>query len=436
VVVVVILKALVMAEILSKDALNLITDGSVYGAFSLVLSFTLVFRCQQGYQRYTDAAKAMHTMSSEWIDACGSLLSFIQVSKKPHSDKQQFEGVLVRLFCLMHAVAMEELCNKGENFKLLDIEAFVSEDLSILQDILHNQTEAQRRKLQIQYIFAWIKLMIIQGMDSGLLSVPPPILTRVYQEIGAGMAEFHEAQLISMWPFPFPYAQLSLFLSVLHLFLTPLIMASYSTDIWSSALLTYVSIVCVMSLNIIGVELENPFGEDKNDLPAVETHEEFRSSILALTNPDLWHVPRTKALMESKSLKDKSGRRISLSQHLLGKALEDDFPATPVPASPQNKDGSPGYVAPVGIAPAQLEILERHLNKQSAMLETYLARQQALIEMQSRPSETREVKASAPPAPANVSGPFSGPFSGPLGPPAFSPDSCCSISSVRPRPLI
>ena len=45
------------------------------------------------------------------------------------------------------------------------------------------------------------------------MDVPPPILTRAYQEIGAGMAQFHNAQMISMWPFPFPYAQLSLFLS-------------------------------------------------------------------------------------------------------------------------------------------------------------------------------------------------------------------------------
>ncbi|CAE7530653.1 unnamed protein product [Symbiodinium sp. CCMP2592] len=65
VIAVVILKALVQAEQISLDDLDLITDGSVYGAFSLVLSFTLVFRCQQAYQRYIESAKAMHTMSAE-----------------------------------------------------------------------------------------------------------------------------------------------------------------------------------------------------------------------------------------------------------------------------------------------------------------------------------------------------------------------------------
>ncbi|CAE7202728.1 unnamed protein product, partial [Symbiodinium sp. CCMP2456] len=64
VIAVVILKALVQADQISLDDLDLITDGSVYGAFSLVLSFTLVFRCQQAYQRYIESAKAMHTMSA------------------------------------------------------------------------------------------------------------------------------------------------------------------------------------------------------------------------------------------------------------------------------------------------------------------------------------------------------------------------------------
>ena len=42
------------------------------------------------------------------------------------------------------------------------------------------------------------------------------------------------------------------------------------------------------------MELENPFGEDTNDLPSLETHEEFRASIMALADPHAWMVPRIK----------------------------------------------------------------------------------------------------------------------------------------------
>ena len=36
---------------------------------------------------------------------------------------------------------------------------------------------------------------------------------------------------------------------VLHLFISPIIMVKYTSSVWASALLTYISIVCVMSLN-------------------------------------------------------------------------------------------------------------------------------------------------------------------------------------------
>ena len=44
--------------------LDLVSDGSVYGSFAFVLGFTLVFRCQQAYQRYFASAKSLHMMSS------------------------------------------------------------------------------------------------------------------------------------------------------------------------------------------------------------------------------------------------------------------------------------------------------------------------------------------------------------------------------------
>jgi len=453
VIAVMILKALVQAEQISLDDLDLITDGSVYGAFSLVLSFTLVFRCQQAYQRYIESAKAMHTMSAEWIDACGSLLSFSKASHKSDREKAQFEGVMVRLFCLMHACAMEDLCNKGDHFKLLDIEAFLPEDLKLLEQPDGANTLENPISMQIQYVFIWIKYLIVQGIQSGLLDVPPPILTRAYQEIGAGMAQFHNAQMISMWPFPFPYAQLSLFLSVLHLFLSPIIMLKYTSSVWASALLTYISIVCVMSLNIIGVELENPFGEDTNDLPAAETHEQFRHHILLLADPGAWQVPRTKESVSYgiEHLRNASGRRVSLKQHLHSTAnLESPHgqhgpekatdtagdangPANgpnqnPQSAKAQGFHGGHGHGQDPGAQgqghhggehfadPKQVEILERWLSRQSSMLEIFLTKQQALMEQMLR-FRNVEVKASN-------------------GPSVFTPEGCCSISAMRPRPLV
>ena len=336
------LKSLTLSGHIDLNDLDLVSDGSVYGSFAFVLGFTLVFRCQQAYQRYFASAKSLHMMSSEWLDACGSLLSFVKVSKKSHRERRQFEAVLVRLFCLLHALAMEELCSLAEeNFHLLDIEAFAKQDLMIL----HSNIPGPQK---VQVVVVWIKYFIVQGIDSGMLSIPPPILTRVYQEIGAGMAEFHDAQLISMWPFPFPYAQLSLFLTVLHMAISPLIMVQYTKSVWSACLLTCVSVVSVISLNIISLELENPFGEDNNDLPANEVHDHFRDSLLVLADPDNWQVPRLlpTASLDFGHLKvRRDSHRNTLSDHM-------------------NRDGGPAFeVNVIGAEDTHTQIPETALDK-------------------------------------------------------------------------
>ncbi|CAJ1402463.1 unnamed protein product [Effrenium voratum] len=368
--------------------LDLISDGSVYSAFTFVLSFTLVFRCQQAYQRYFASAKAMHMMSSEWIDACGSLMSFVKMARKSEGEKMQCEAVLVRLFCLLHALAMEELCNLAEeNFGLLDIEAFPKLDLAVL----HDSRMPTSHKTHV--VLIWIKFFIVQCEYTGLLPVPAPILTRVYQEIGAGMAEFHDAQCISMWPFPFPYAQLSMFLKVLHMLITPFVMVQYCDKIWSAGGFTFVSLVCMSALNIIGVELENPFGDDPNDLPANETHNDFRESLLTLTDPAVWRVPGLLPTAKLDFRQLQAANSTSLSRYLNGldvlkeanakeaKELEEIGEIDKMRDKTQETRGpGPGGPGGPGSGPEDPWVLEEWLRRQTALLENFLAKQNDMLE--------------------------------------------------------
>lgn len=246
------------------------------------------------------------------------------------------------------------------------------------------------------------------NLGQGMLSIPPPILTRVYQEIGAGMAEFHDAQLISMWPFPFPYAQLSLFLTVLHMAISPLIMVQYTKSVWSACLLTCVSVVSVISLNIISLELENPFGEDNNDLPANEVHDHFRDSLLVLADPDNWQVPRLlpTASLDFGHLKvRRDSHRNTLSDHMNrdgGPAFEvnvigaedthTQIPETALDKKDmREKETKPdshsqipmqnlGSIGPLGFQ--NFQVLERSLEHQASLLEAFLAKQNDILEQQ------------------------------------------------------
>ena len=224
------------------------------------------------------------------------------------------------------------------------------------------------------------------------------------------MAEFHDAQLISMWPFPFPYAQLSLFLTVLHMAVSPLIMVQYTKSVWSACLLTCISVVSVISLNIISLELENPFGEDNNDLPANEVHDHFRDSLRVLADPDNWQVPRLlpSATLDFGHLKvRRDSQRNTIADFLKTDVSEVQDVAlevnvVDVHASEVEKRETKERAESVQLrVPEQslhfqhVQVLERGLEQQAALLEAFLARQNDILEQQAHVMKCLEATTKA-----------------------------------------
>jgi len=260
-------------------------NGTIYSGFTYVLGFILVFRTSQSYTRYWIAATAVHTMRAEWFDACGSLIAFKTISKKSEEDTQRFIHRIIRLFGLLHAMALEEIASLGAvKFPLLDIEGLEKRDLKVLA------TEpAQGRKVEI--VSQWIKCLIVQSVDNNLLNVPPPILTRVFQELGTGLVHYHEALQVVIWPFPFPYAQMSAVLIMVYMLVTPVVVALWANQAWYCAVTTLISVVCMKGIDLIAVELENPFGSDANDLPTFSMHQAMNRDLALLVNPETQQPP-------------------------------------------------------------------------------------------------------------------------------------------------
>merc|ERR1719375_620630 len=83
------------------------------------------------------------------------------------------------------------------NMELIDAGALSNESLRVIRD----------SDAKAELIFQWIQQVVVENIKTGILSIPPPILSRSFQEIANGMVHFHEAMKISNVPFPFPYAQ-------------------------------------------------------------------------------------------------------------------------------------------------------------------------------------------------------------------------------------
>merc|ERR1711879_809058 len=106
-----------------------------------------------------------------------------------------------------------------------------------------------------------------------------------------GLIHYHEALQVVIWPFPFPYAQMSYVLITVHACMTPLVICQWTASLWSCAALTLMSVMCMKGLDLISTELENPFGEDANDLPTYQMHYEMNRDLVLLLNPRTWVVP-------------------------------------------------------------------------------------------------------------------------------------------------
>merc|ERR1719217_1326258 len=93
----------------------------------------------------------------------------------------------------------------------------------------------------------------------GVLNAPPPILSRVFQELSNGIVGLNNARKIVDFPFPFPFAQMITCMLLLHWLFTPLLTALlFKHWLWCS-MLCFVTVLVFWSLNYVATEIEVPF---------------------------------------------------------------------------------------------------------------------------------------------------------------------------------
>jgi len=194
---------------------------------------------------------------------------------------------------MLHAAALGEIedsCSEAPDewtsveafkFELIDVEGIDEESLKAVKD----------SHAKVELIFQWIQQLIVENISTGVLSIPPPILSRSFQEIANGMVAFHDAMKISYIPFPFPYAQTCDFLLLLHWIVGPFVVSQWVTDPFWGFVFSFTQIFILWALNFIAVELENPFGMDANDIDGKEMQQEMNEHLLLLMRPGTQRTP-------------------------------------------------------------------------------------------------------------------------------------------------
>jgi len=303
---------------------------TVWSSFSFVLGFLIVFRSNQAYSRFWESVTLFHQMTGEWMSAFSNLLAFLTLEEDRQTEVAEFRQLIIRLMSLMHCNALQTTCElEDDSLEVLDLGGFDR------QSILHLKSSPDR----CESVLLWIECLIIQAERRQVLDVPPPILSRSFQELSRGMVSLTNLRKIRDVPFPFPYAQFLTYMLLTHWLLTPLVASQLVLKPWWAGLIVFAVTTAFWTLFYIAQEIDQPFGEDANDLPVREMQRNFNSKLEYFVKPNSWRVPelRLDASQQVKVLRSTYSYALSEAQ-----SASDEIT---IPQSEQDVDLDVGHLS-------------------------------------------------------------------------------------------
>lgn len=256
--------------------------ASVLSGFTFILGFLIVFRSQQAYSRWWEGGTLLQQLRGEWFNAFSSLMAFCNTSKEKTEGVLNFQHRLLRLVSLLYASALEQVTTIHKpHLEVFELDGFELDHFAFMQ------TSHDRCEIVLQ----WLQRLIIDADRDGVIKVAPPILSRVYNQLGNGIVNLNNARKITDFPIPFPLAQMVTFMLCCHFGITIIVCAaSVRTAAWAG-FLSFLVVFSFWSINYIAIELEMPFGDDHNDLPLREMQTDLNKSLVHLMHPSAQTCP-------------------------------------------------------------------------------------------------------------------------------------------------
>eukprot|EP00929_Paragymnodinium_shiwhaense_P041947 TRINITY_DN21788_c0_g2_i1.p1 TRINITY_DN21788_c0_g2~~TRINITY_DN21788_c0_g2_i1.p1 ORF type:complete len:491 (-),score=84.58 TRINITY_DN21788_c0_g2_i1:262-1734(-) len=303
--------------------------GSLWGGYTVIIGFLLVFRTQIAYSRYWEGCCVVSQVKTGWTNAVSNLIAFCTQASDKEEAVEKFQGLLVRLMSLLFCESLKALADKeDENFEVLDLEGIDKTHLMFLDTV----SQDEKPELLIQ----WVQRLVVTQVENGVISAPPPITSRIFQELSNGIIKVRDAERIREVPFPFPYSQMISVLLMLHAIVMPVVAALLFANFVAAFLLTYGTLFCLFSLNFIAAEIEMPFGDDSNDVNIEHYMRGFNQSMVLLTSP-IAKKPPSFDVIKRPSLR--SGVASS------GKTATETQPMPPKPQSAKAASDAPGMLS-------------------------------------------------------------------------------------------
>jgi len=263
------------------DRMGNLSGGALAG-FYTVLGFLIVFRSSQAYSRWWEGLSLLQQMRGEWFNAFSSCIAFCNSAPEKQREVEEFRHYLVRLTSMLYGAALSDVSELADyTMEFFDFTGIEEESLVFLQGA----------RFKSEIVLQWIQRHIVDAAGADVLKVAPPILSRVYNQLGNGIVLLNNAQKLNDYPVPFPVAQMIVFMLMLHWVLTAMVCAiMVDSPIWSF-FQAFVVVMIYWSVHYIAQELEQPFGDDPNDLPVAAMQADLNRSLADMMAPQAINKP-------------------------------------------------------------------------------------------------------------------------------------------------
>jgi len=283
--------ALLLKELDNNDLLGdwkgmqIIVDNTAYASFNFLVGFVIVFRTSQAYSRFWSALFDMHQMCAQFFDAASGVVAFCRPSEHGDRAVASFLHTMVRLFSILTAVALQELSDD----KNIHIHGYETLDTSAIdwQSII----AIDESDKPVELVFQWIQQLMVDGLHEGIIAAPPPVATRAFQQLASGMVSYHDAMKVAKVPFPFPYAQITIVMLIIHSIITPVVMVSWTSWTSTAGMFTFIPVFTLWAMNYIATDIETPFGGAANDLDPQEMQSNMNKQLALLLDPKTCRTP-------------------------------------------------------------------------------------------------------------------------------------------------
>ena len=165
--------------------------------------------------------------------------------------------MLARLMSLLFCSALQQVSpEKDRPFEIIDSTGIDSKSLDFLG----------RSSDRVEVILQWIQRSIVLNMELKRLPIAPPLMSRAFQEISRGIVNLQNARNIAEFPFPFPTAQTSMVMLVVHWAMCP-ILASMLLKPNLAALTCFSVIFFLWGINFTALQLGRPSAPNPTTSP-------------------------------------------------------------------------------------------------------------------------------------------------------------------------